>query len=278
MFTDFHHIGPLVSTAGVNSDEIQSLHQRLISFYNTTTDYTAHKARSAHTAWLKLVSDEINRKFLHKSAPVKVLEAGAGLGSSFDKVQGLECSRLHYTAQDITKTVSDRLAKIADTVHIGPLETMDGQFDVIFSLFVLEHVADPAAFLTQVDRLLAPGGTHIVICPRYDVPGYVCPSMRHLRATQLLRVEAYRHARNALTRHEAAEPSFWVNTDPALFHRAWRRDADAIHIVSQNHLIRWHVRRGYRARQLTPGWGGLLDLLVKRFATVSFAFDTMKRF
>jgi SAM-dependent methyltransferase len=273
MFTDLNQVGPLVSTSRAGREQITVLERRLGDFYNTTNDYAAFNTPNEHPAWLKLVAEEIRRKFLRHGARIRVLEAGAGLGSAFDKVGGLERSMLHYTAQDISLRVKGRLDAVADSVHLGPLRTLDGQFDLIFSLFVLEHVASPEEFLTQVTRLLVPSGTHVVVCPRYDFPGYVCPSMRHLGPVQLFGVEARRLARNALTRCRAGRPSFWVNTDPSLFHQKWRRDTDAVHIVCQSDLVQWHRRRGYRARQLVPQSAGLLDLFIKRFATVCFAFD-----
>ena len=208
---------------------------------------------------------------------IKVLEAGAGRGSVFQGIENLDRGMFHYTAQDITEVVSEHLMRVADDVHIGPLQTIRGQFHIIFSLFVFEHVTRPDEFLTNVERLLLPGGTHILFCPRYDLPGFVCPSMRHLKSLDLFLVEAKRHINNAYTRYGSGEPTFWVNTDPALFHKKWRRDADAVHIVCQDDIIRWHSRLGYRVRRLSPQTHGILDFLLKRFATVCLALDKRSR-
>lgn len=273
MIAELDRIGPLLSTARAEQKTVGQLEERLGHFYNTTNDYTAFRVPSEHTGWLKLVCQEIGNKFFHTRTLVRVLEAGAGLGSVFDNRGSFDRSIMHYTAQDITATVLHRLDQVADAVHFGPLETLQGQFDMVFSLFVLEHIAQPQEFLSHVNRLLVPGGTHIVICPRYDVPGYVCPSLRHLRPWQLVQVETGRLARNACTRYIGATPAFWVNTDPALFHRNWRRDSDAVHIVSQTDVIRWHRVHGYRARRMIPDSTGLRDFFLKRFATFCFAFD-----
>jgi 2-polyprenyl-6-hydroxyphenyl methylase/3-demethylubiquinone-9 3-methyltransferase len=45
------------------------------------------------------------------------------------------------------------------------VEEIDGAFDLITSLEVIEHVADPQAFLTALARRLAPGGLMILSTP-----------------------------------------------------------------------------------------------------------------
>jgi 2-polyprenyl-6-hydroxyphenyl methylase/3-demethylubiquinone-9 3-methyltransferase len=46
-----------------------------------------------------------------------------------------------------------------------PVEQIEGQFDLVTALEVIEHVAEPAAFLRSLARRLAPGGLLIVSTP-----------------------------------------------------------------------------------------------------------------
>jgi 2-polyprenyl-3-methyl-5-hydroxy-6-metoxy-1,4-benzoquinol methylase len=49
-----------------------------------------------------------------------------------------------------------------------PIEELDGEYDVVTVLSVLEHVNDPRAFLRHVARLLKPGGATYLIVPNVD--------------------------------------------------------------------------------------------------------------
>src|SRR6185295_4370323 len=47
----------------------------------------------------------------------------------------------------------------------GDVQELEGQFDLVTSLEVIEHVAEPAAFLKALARRLAPGGLIILSTP-----------------------------------------------------------------------------------------------------------------
>ena len=56
-------------------------------------------------------------------------------------------------------------ARVAIQYHACELATLKGQFDLITALEVIEHVTDPAAFVTQLADRLAPNGLMIVSTP-----------------------------------------------------------------------------------------------------------------
>jgi SAM-dependent methyltransferase len=56
-------------------------------------------------------------------------------------------------------------------IHAGPLDASyqpaEAPFALVLALDVVEHLADPAAFMQQVRRLLAPGGWFIATVPAF---------------------------------------------------------------------------------------------------------------
>jgi ubiquinone/menaquinone biosynthesis C-methylase UbiE len=49
----------------------------------------------------------------------------------------------------------------------GPLPFADGRFDLVWSSEVIEHVADTARWLSEVRRVLAPGGRLLLTTPEH---------------------------------------------------------------------------------------------------------------
>ncbi len=66
----------------------------------------------------------------------------------------IEAARAHAAGQNLD--IDYRSATV---------EAVEGQFDLVTALEVIEHVADPAAFVSSIARRLAPGGLAILSTP-----------------------------------------------------------------------------------------------------------------
>ena len=92
----------------------------------------------------------------------RVLEIGCGGGQMR---QWVTARQLHYTGTDISKT------RIADDLKAygGPdflcdahfLPFRDASFDLVYSAAVTEHIADPQLMMSEVWRVLKPGGVYL---------------------------------------------------------------------------------------------------------------------
>jgi 2-polyprenyl-3-methyl-5-hydroxy-6-metoxy-1,4-benzoquinol methylase len=196
---------------------LDALSDRLRAYYTNSAEYFK-EAEGDKSRFYDLLKPALQR-IIAERGTVRVLEFGAGR-TSFPRwlsEQGLRAN-VTFAAQDVTPINQEQMNAICDETLFGDVEAINGQFDVIFSTFVYEHLVHPRRLLLHCIRLLTPGGLLFIVCPRYSFPGYIPPALRHLpRWRQLLL-------------------SVWIVTEPALFATGFRRDADAIHMVSRTDL------------------------------------------
>lgn len=258
----------LVSKPSLADQKTKELRSRLDAFYSSTIDYSAFNCEQDQSCWLRLLEPYID-SLLEKYENIRVLEIGAGR-SGFSKHFKKKMDKIEFHVQDVTSANKDYLETVANEVHIGDLSDVPGIFHLIFSTFVFEHVANPTEFLVEVDKRLIAGGVHAVFCPKYDFPGYVCPSLRHLHF--LIRyLTSVRLFSSMIWSRISGETRFWVNFDPAVFHVPWYRDADAVNLVTRSDIEIWHRQYGYQITILKPSTISLRDFVNKRFMILSMA-------
>jgi len=119
---------------------------------------------------------EILEDILHSDtaypAGAKVLEAGCGVGAQ-TRLLLKRSPAAHFTCIDISEDSLTRARRLKtspgfenvtfEQADIHRLRFADASFDHIFVCFVLEHLDDPVAALTQLKRVLKPNGTLTVI-------------------------------------------------------------------------------------------------------------------
>ena len=103
-------------------------------------------------------------------AGATILDAGAG-ESQFKKF----CAHLNYVAQDFAQyegtgdiglqTGTWDNSKLDIISDITSIPRPDASFEAIMCTEVLEHVPDPVAALTELNRLLKPGGHLLITAP-----------------------------------------------------------------------------------------------------------------
>jgi SAM-dependent methyltransferase len=198
-----------------------------------------------------------------------VLEFGAGRTGFAESIGPLR-DRVHLTVQDVTPVNADYLRLQADQVHIGKISDLRGPFDVIFSTFVLEHITDPKSTLETIFKLLEPGGSLLLFCPRYDVPFYLSHSADHYGWLVRLRMAAavcWRRFATVVT----GRPAFVIHSDPAILHLGWRMDRDAIHWASLIDLRVFFRDRG-KLEKLAIRSGSFRDWCVKNLLRINILF------
>jgi|APCry1669189241_1035207.scaffolds.fasta_scaffold22747_2 SAM-dependent methyltransferase len=238
------------------SDEsVNQLSKRLLDFYNDPGQrYNAFEGESKLDGYWEEVArriEELASDERRGGDPVRVLEIGAGR-TGFPRFMQGRRGQMLFVAQDVTTRNADHLQQVADGVHLGDLESCRGEFDVIFSTFVWEHIPRPVEALEEMLRLLAPGGSLFLFSPRYDALGYVPPALRHLSWAESIAASSRLHAARWRSFFRGT-CDFFIVSDPAVFNcTAWFRDADAVHLVSRRDLRNYAKRRGLVVRDCWP--------------------------
>jgi len=240
---------------------------RLQAFYSCVDNYDAFQDANWKPEFWAPIRSAIETYSSQRRC--KVLEVGAGKTAFTEYLGDLLRERLEFHVQDITERNQAYLNTVADKVYFCDVTGIRESYDIIFSTFVYEHMTQPRATVGHLLTLLRAGGSIFIASPRYDFPGYLSPSVRHLsRATQLAVASQllFRRLRVLL----GGSPLFLLHFDPAAFHGAWFRDADAVHwpslwdlkreLAGRAALRRIHISaRGLRGRF----WARFLLLFVR---------------
>jgi SAM-dependent methyltransferase len=94
----------------------------------------------------------------------RVLDLGAGAGEL--NTYALKGRVRQLVGVDLDPRVADNpLLDVGLQADIGTLPFADASFDVVFSIYVLEHVERPDALAAEIARVLRPGGVCLSLTP-----------------------------------------------------------------------------------------------------------------
>jgi SAM-dependent methyltransferase len=116
--------------------------------------------------------EPLRRRFAlrHVRAGDRVLDLGCGTA---DLAAALAGSGAEVTAVEVAQAAVARARRRHPGLRVqlapidGPLPLKDASVDVVWSSEVIEHVADTARWLSEVRRVLAPGGQLLLTTPSH---------------------------------------------------------------------------------------------------------------
>lgn len=121
--------------------------------------------KEEHPAWDDTMVFLRNALEARLGTGLSVLDAGCGHGNYIiDELRGKFARAVGI---DVSREATTRNVCL-DEVVIGNLEHLpfpDNQFDLVVSLWVLEHVAEPAKVFQEIYRVLKPGGRFVFATP-----------------------------------------------------------------------------------------------------------------
>lgn len=190
---------------------------------------------------------------------LSVLELGCG---SAHLCRFVEEAGGHYTGMDYSHDLLQDNRKRFPRARFVPLEEkLNETFDIVASLYTLEHVVNPPQYLESLWNFTRPQGLIAVICPDFIDGDGLAPSFfygntaRRFRnkLTSFALIDAFKHVLDLLCfaplwkrRAQASGPgAFWINLTPRIFAGAdYTTDADAVHLPRLLDLIWWLEGQG----------------------------------
>jgi 2-polyprenyl-6-hydroxyphenyl methylase/3-demethylubiquinone-9 3-methyltransferase len=130
-----------------------------------------HKLNPVRLAYISDQVDQHWQCYEHGFRPLagkRALDVGCGAGLLAEPLARLGAN---VTAVDASPeliaaaSLHARGQGLEIDYRASPVEEVDGQFDLVTSMEVIEHVADPAVFIAALAARLAPGGLLILSTP-----------------------------------------------------------------------------------------------------------------
>ena len=136
--------------------------------------------------WAEFPRKEALEALLLNCKPgASVLEVGCGTGEVLaylpPEIAYFGVERSEYALSEARAKWSGRKA-IFETALASQLPFPDSMFDAALMVYVLEHLPDPKKALTEVGRVIKPGGILILAAPNLEFPLAFPNALRHISA------------------------------------------------------------------------------------------------
>lgn len=161
---------------------LKKLLQKLFPFMFSTKTYLAFGVEEAPTRYpinkarYPLMASFIHKEFLKQGRTLQVLDVGCRDGNMLlycrQNGSGAEFHGMDITKKDLEKALAcGYKSAFEHNICVRPFPYKDGFFDIAICSHILEHLEDPGAVLTELKRVMKPGGLLIVGVPIGLLPG-----------------------------------------------------------------------------------------------------------
>lgn len=240
-------------------ETISKLQERLVVYYSSPPPFyypTADRAATQYTSQLQPFHCDLAARV---EPGMTILELGCGTAHLCPIIEGRGAA---YTGLDHSSELLARNRRKFPRARFLPIGAkLREQFDVVASLYTIEHVVEPPAYLERIWKFCKPGGFIAVICPDFIDGESFPPSFYYGKTPRRLREklrsfafgDACKHLLDLFwsaprwkTRARSTAPgAFWINLEPRILRDAeYSIDADAVHLPRLSDLVWWLEQRG----------------------------------
>lgn len=252
----------MISAVPCNSlakEEAWALTRDLLNYYSASPEPYYAIAEQGNTDYSPRVLP-FHADLVGRVRPgMSVLEVGCGSGHLCRHVQQ---AGGRYTGMDFGVELLQKNRERFPKARFVPIGTeLHETFDLVTSLYTIEHVVDPPAYLKAMWRSCKPGGLLAVISPDFvDGDGYppsffygttprrIRSKIRDMAFSDVIQhfLDLFWSAPRWKMRARASAPgAFWINRKPRILHGAeYSVDADAVHLPRLRDLIWWLEQEG----------------------------------
>lgn len=256
-----------VSSVEEESSLLQSLHRAMMSFY------AEGEERADYQEMLDGIEEEPDHdsstiqlaQYIQKLEPENILEIGCGDGRLYRTLCQAGCDA-EYTGIEVANYVVERNRRRhtdaswrTGSAYDLPLE--DASIDAVFAEFVLEHLVFPVQGLTEMLRVVRPGGHLVLIFPDFVRAGRLNSQVLGFSPTRTASaalkegkivdgIVSFWDSRvrlpHALSNARSEAGPFPVNVRPACltYPDLMFPDIDAVYISSKSEVCDWAKQQG----------------------------------
>jgi 2-polyprenyl-3-methyl-5-hydroxy-6-metoxy-1,4-benzoquinol methylase len=189
---------------------------------------------------------------------MNILEVGCGTAHLCPH---MEAAGGTYTGVDYSdELLAANRAKHPRARFLAVGQRLDEKFDIVASLYAIEHVTDPLSYLEALWSYCKPQGLLAIICPEFIDNDDLAPSIYYGKTPRRIRHkiralalgDAFRHCFDLLwvarrwkkRAQQSAAGAFWLNLRPrALTAAEYSIDTDAVHLSGLRDLVWWFEQR-----------------------------------
>lgn len=251
-----------------NTEKLDKLSMRMQKFYSTNQAYydnilesESYWSDQQHLIHQQIISEVKNGN--------NILELGCGESPILKFHPDLQKK---YTGLDFSEKIIEKNREKYPEACFESIknpynyELPSKSFDVIFSVFVIEHTVYPKKFLDECIRLLKTGGKLILLAPNFLDNGFlpsenINPEIKSGR--ELLKERKFLGALKTLIFNKFLIPfnckrlakktsGFFINIEPACFYtNVFKPDVDAVYIVSEKEIDLYLSKKDFDCQALS---------------------------
>lgn len=233
---------------------IEELSEKLVKFYTNNNNYY-DKIDFTKDYWKDANELAYSAVVHHSLEAESICEIGCGSANILSAFKMLESK---YSGCDFSSDLIVNNQRKFPKANFKVLSNSnsisfeDNIFDLVFSMFVLEHVTTPHFFLNECHRILKPGGKLIILCPDYLSRGrmssqrsgfsYGTTKEKLLRFKffdavvtfydNRFKIPLYCLYKRLITR----SPLFLINLNPTVFTDPFIPDVDAVYVTHKKEI------------------------------------------